>query len=420
MAYAISRTLAELKQECRDLNINVEIEGRETKADYVEALQESYLCSKHNSNPSKHLRLRMNLESPMLAQRYKVLKDEEQQELWQDKNRWYFEKKMDGVRMLMVYTSEVFDFFSRNLSVEDYLPISYQDTVNTAYIDKSVIKDDFILDTEVISLEDNINTAEHTSGGVITETQLQAITAMLALEGPKSIAIQKELDNPIKFYAFDCIWWNGEWLMDKSLRERRKYLRKAIQQLKDAGVKIDLPPASISNKKAFYRAIVKGGGEGVISKNINYEYIPTSSRRREGWIKIKRSMAKTLEMEGIGDTIEAFVSGFDPGDPEKDWAGMVGAIHFSVYLESGDDYKEHKIAKVSGIPMELREEITEVDEMANLRMKRGFYGRVASIDGQCVTARAKRLKHAVIDQWRPDKSPEDCTMERDFLESMIL
>ena len=82
--------------------------------------------------------------------------------------------------------------------------------------------------------------------------------------------------------------------------------------------------------------------------------------------------------------------------------------------------KGHKIARVTNIPMDLREQMTELDEDGNPRLKPSWYGKVASVDGQCISAREKRLKHAVLVEWRPDRSEDTCIIDRDFLESMVL
>ena len=68
-------------------------------------------------------------------------------------------------------------------------------------------------------------------------------------------------------------------------------------------------------------------------------------------MKIKRTMSGTSQMMGLGDTIDAFVSGYEPADENKSWAGLVGAIEFSVYLREADGTtRPHKIARITNIP----------------------------------------------------------------------
>ena len=104
--------------------------------------------------------------------------------------------------------------------------------------------------------------------GVTTETQLQACTALLAMNTPDSIRIQRDENSPFEFRVFDVLWWNGEWLLDKPLVERLPYLAKALKQIQDAGMKARKPYSNYSNKRAFYKAMIASGNEGAVAKNL--------------------------------------------------------------------------------------------------------------------------------------------------------
>lgn len=421
MAIQTSRTLGQLKQECKNLGLEVKIAGKkEQKQDYILALREHYLKTNYTKVP-KALELMLQVESLMLCQQYKVLKPEEQADIWNSKH-WFLEEKEDGNRMAIVYTPEEgFDFFSRNNSVTDFLPISYKENIYTEDLDLSQLKNSFILDAEVISTDPNINTLMANKYGCITETQLQAVTALLALEPSESIRIQKESGYPLQFKIFDCLYYDGEWIKHKPLIERRKFMKEGLQQLQAAGLNCKMPESNISNKKAFHEMIIKRGGEGTIAKNLYSPYIDSSSRRRDGWVKIKRTMSESLQMEGLGDTLDGWISGFEPADEDKSWAGLVGALEISLYVKDAEgNLREHMIAKVANIPMDLRKQMTEYDENNQPILKKEFYGRTVEIDGQAVSAREKRLKHAILLGFRPDKNADDCIIEEEFLNSMIL
>ena len=729
MSIQTLRTLAQLKQECVSLGLNPIIRGKkERKDDYILALRDYHIKRKYPNGKPLSLDLMLSIESPMLCQQYKILKKEEQDAIWSS-NNWYLEEKEDGIRLPLIYTNKEFDFFSRNISVDDYLPISYKDNIYLGNIDKSKITDNFILDCEVVSTNSNISTIMGNKG-VVTETQLQAVSALLALESSESIRVQKEEDVPLQFKVFDCLWFNGDWIIDKPLIERRKYMKKALLQLQSAGLNCKTPKSNISNKKAFYKYIIDRGGEGcfksdqrvlmsdysyktikdieigdkvlsynhnlnkvevktvtnkffngykhisewgissykdtslikIIStnnhkfyskdsykrcdsistcymldnvmdsyrkqvilsfmlldrcikdKNISYliqeegnnldfildlfndfiidkfnmsipnkyikcldkysikdineiglaylfmlcgscsnkvislyidshnlvehlnnrfniksslikdnissetyikidikdninfiniispyihpsvrykiskydlkdyiipskveknlvevdltrqsileynnnsndvidawdlevednhnyfveevlvhncvaknlysPYISTSSRRRDGFVKIKRTMSESLRFEGLADTVDGWISGFEPADDTKSWKGLVGALEISLYLKDTEgNLKEHKIAKVANIPMDLRKEMTDYDENNNPILKKEYYGKVVEIDGQAVSARERRLKHAILIRFRSDRSMDTCIMSEEFLEKMIL
>ena len=69
--------------------------------------------------------------------------------------------------------------------------------------------------------------------------------------------------------------------------------------------------------------------------------------------------------------------------------------------------------------MELRQKMTELVDGEPV-LKKEWYGQVAEVDGVCVSGRARRLKHARLINWRPDRSPDTCIMSEEFLNSMIL
>lgn len=419
MAISTQRRLDQLKKECADLGLEVKRSGnRESKTDYILALREYYINKNFPEGIPESLDLILQIESPMLCSRINQLTSEVQEEIWNSPN-WIAEQKEDGVRMVSFFI-DGFDAYSRNISVEDYLPVNYKDNIYLGEIDWSKITDRFIMDSEIVSSNPNISTVMGKKG-VVCETQLQACSALLAMTPEISIEIQTNEDCPLEFRGFDVIWWNGEWIMDKPLVERLPYLEKAISQLQEAGVKVRRPYSSYSNKKAFYKAMLSMKAEGCVLKNLLSPYVASSSRPKNGFVKVKRTMSQAMQMDGIADGIDAFVSGYEPADESKSWAGLVGALEFSVFLPKEDgEMEEHKIARITNIPMELREQITEHDENGNPRLKLDWYGKVATVDGQCISARSRRLKHAVLVDWRPDRSSDTCIMDEEYMNSMIL
>ena len=327
----------------------------------------------------------------------------------------------DGVRILNFFLGEEkYNAYSRNNSTKDFLPISYKENICLDDVDFSKITDTFILDSECICINPRISTVLGRKG-VITETQLQAVTALLSMNTIDSIRIQREEKCPLLFKTFDCIYYNGEWLIDRPLIERRNYLKKALQQLQLAGFRAQLPKSNISNKKAFYQAIIKENGEGIVLKRIDSPYTPTSSRAHRDWVKVKRSFSESLEMQGLADTIDGFITGFEPGSKDKANANLVGTLIISTYLRDDEgNITTHEIAHVSSISDDLRKEITTYDEEGNPILKQDYYNKVVEVDGQCISARAKRLRHAVLVRFRPDRSSDTCILDESSLNALVL
>ena len=422
MSLQTSRSLSQLQLECENLKLEVKLKGKKLqKDDYIRALREYYIESYggYNAIP-KSLNLMLQIESPMLAAQYKTCKEAQQDKMW-NTNDWYAEEKEDGVRIVNFFLQdENYNAYSRNNSTKDFLPISYGEKICLDNVDFSKIRDTFILDSECICTNPRISTVLG-KRGIVTETQLQAVTALVSMNKEDSIRIQREESCPLLFKVFDCLYYNGEWLLDKPLIERRKYLKKALQQLQLAGFKAQLPKSNISNKKAFYNALIKEHKEGIILKKIDSKYTATSSRAHRDWVKVKRSFSETAEMEGLCDTIDGFITGFESGSKDKANSNLVGTLIVSTYLRDEEgNTKLHEIAHISSITDDLRKEITTYDSEGNPVLKESFYNQVVEVDGQCISARAMRLRHAVLVRFRPDRSSDTCILDESFLRALIL
>ena len=131
----------------------------------------------------------------------------------------------------------------------------------------------------------------------------------------------------------------------------------------------------------------------------------------------------------VGDTVDAFISGFKEGTPGTSNEGLVGALEFSVYLtDDNNDYildengdpTIHHLATISGMTDELRRIISTKDEFGNVALRKDIYGKVAEIDGQDISSKNFRFSHAVFKGWRPDRSAESCKFQKALLEKLVL
>ena len=314
-------------------------------------------------------------------------------------------------RSLLLFdaSTQEFDFYSRNNSVKDYLPQSYKDTIYVTSKDFHY-PESFVLDCEVISTNPNISTVMG-SRGVVCATQLQATTALLALNPLESKSIQRQY--PLKFIIFDCLY-DGEDLIDQPWKERHPHAEKLARLLKKAGFSCDLNPVVYKNKLEFYSDIIEQNKEGIIFKNKNAPYHACTSRTIDQ-VKLKRTIS-----DGLNKDLDAWVSGFIPSDPNKSWSNLIGALVFSCKVRMKDgSIKDHIIGTCSGISLEFRKFATiYVDGKPSLNPD--LLGKVATLSGQNISARKLALTHAVIQNWRPDKNPEDCEiLEEEELLSMV-
>lgn len=452
----------ELIKQCADLNITNIKKSRRRKnketgeyyfeptiEDLEEAVQKYYL-NKYGQEGKLNQFVEdiLHITSPMLALQSKDKKlDNIRDIVWKDcdfntSHGWIFQEKIDGCRCLLCWDkNKGFDFFSRNKSITDCLPISYGTKLLVPDIYKEILInygiDNFIVDTEIVPYYNTVNPMR--DGTPLTAETPQNLTTSI-LGSLDELSHKMQETNPLKFMIFDVLKLNDNWLIDILIenkektgpvfRERYKSVIKIYKALSDAGFKdrIQLISSTTNNKQAFYEQILNEGGEGVVAKDLDSGYEPWGKRRGE-WIKLKRTVSQSLLIEKTGDTVDAFVTGFKEGNLGTSNEGLVGALEFSIYLTDDennyilDDTGNpivHHIATISGMTDELRKMISIKDENGNVALLPRVYGSVAEIDGQDISSKNQRFAHAIFKGWRPDRSAESCKMRKSTLDNLIL
>lgn len=420
----MDRTSAQLNSECVSRGVSLAPGKKYTRQDMVDLLAKDSLS--RMVNPPWGLLRRLDIESPMLCFSFKHLHMVEKEVVVTSDN-WIAEQKWDGARMIICYhPDEGFSFYSRNVSVTDFLPVPYTNTillikdgkVTKAGDWKGVFKVAFILDSEVVCENATIDTSLFSKYGVVTGSELNAVTAILSINDEDSHKIQKE-QAPLTFKIFDVLYYAGVDVWKSPLRDRKVLLKKAIDKLSIGLPFHESPYASGVEKEEFYHKLIKAGKEGVVYKNLGVPYIPTTSRPRTTQIKRKRSVA-----ESLGGDIDAFISGYVLPSEDRGWKDLIGAIEVSVFLkDASGSSTEHVIASISSMEMELRKKMTKLDPAGKPMLDPEFLGKVVVINGQDISSKARRFMHATC-EWekgfRTDKTKFDCVMEENFLVSQIL
>jgi DNA ligase-1 len=98
--------------------------------------------------------------------------------------------------------------------------------------------------------------------------------------------LRREL--PLTPVLFDCLYLNGESLVDRPLSERREKLVEAAPHL----VVPHILTSSVAEAEAFMNESVKGGHEGVMVKALDARYVAGS--RGRSWLKVK--LVRTLDL----------------------------------------------------------------------------------------------------------------------------
>jgi ATP-dependent DNA ligase len=298
--------------------------------------------------------------------------------------------------------------------------------------DLSKLSKEFILDCEVTSDNPNICTIMG-NNGVVTNSQLQAVTSLLSSTPARAKTIQKNNNLLLVFNSFDCVYYDKQWIMNEPLYRRREVAEEIIQALENCGFNIRrvvrTRDRSAEGKRKFYNDLINHGGEGCVAKRLDGIYVPDTTRNFSGWIKLKRSAVQSytrgMDMDdllgdsGFGDTLDAFITGFVPGTPGSALEKYVGAVCVSINVQKDDGTSYvHEIGRFSGIDMALREDMTELVN-GQPTLKPSYYNRVCEVDGLGVSSRALRLNHCTMLGFRYDKLPDSCVLTEEMLYKMI-
>lgn len=136
---------------------------------------------------------------------------------------------------------------------------------------------------------------------------------------------------PLKLFAFDLLYLNGEDITNKSYTERRSLLLKTISSGKTVEVIQAITTDCPEKIEKYLSSLLEQGLEGVVAKRLDTPY--TAGARNFNWIKLKRSYKASLN-----DTIDAVLLGYYKGRGLRTKFG-IGAMLVGVYDKAEDKFK---------------------------------------------------------------------------------
>lgn len=230
------------------------------------------------------------------------------------------EEKLDGFRLQVHYQksnkNSPVKLFSRNL---DDVTFMYPDIVEGVI--KEVKAEEIIFEGEAIGFDPH-------SGNFLPFQE--------TVQRKRKYDIEKKVKEiPLKFFAFELLYYNGKNYLDVPFKKRREMLDKIIKTKQDVFVDtILLTPQTIVEEEKklillFEEAISKGL-EGIVAKKLDGVYQPGA--RGWNWIKYKRSYSGKLQ-----DTIDCLILGYDFGRGKRASFG-IGAFLVGILDEENDKY----------------------------------------------------------------------------------
>jgi ATP-dependent DNA ligase len=281
---------------------------------------------------------------------------------------WIAERKLDGSRYGLYIGKDGNRLLSKHISVKDDKPV--EKTENVPHLTKVSCPE---LDGTVIDGE--ITTPNGDFGNVVS---------VMGSHPFEAIEKQKR-DGNMLYTVFDCPRYKGQDITKRSLRERQTVLKEVIKTL---GIpEIKFIEQRSENRMAWFKEIVKEGGEGIILKRWDSHY--EAGKRGPNWIKVKKMQ-----------TYDVVVMGFKETKSEAWQAqGLIGAVVFGCYNAAG---KLQEVGDTSGMTLEVRRDMSANPDK--------WIGTVVEVAGQEVLRDA--IRHPRYIRTRPDVSPKACTIQK--------
>lgn len=296
-----------------------------------------------------------------------------------DDDRWAYEVKWDGVRVLALVEAGQVRLVSRN-----------GNDVSGGYpelLAMSGALDGVLLDGEIVAL---------TPEG---RPDFGLLQARMHVRGPSA---RLQATTPVTFMAFDLLHHQGRSLVDLPYDDRRA----SLEALGLAGASWQVPPAFVGEGAAVSEATRVQGMEGVVAKLRTSRYEP--GRRSDCWVKHKH-LTRT----------SAVVVGWKPGSGGRE--GRLGSLLLAVQEPGrlvfaghvGTGFSEATLRLLAGRLAPLRRDTPPLDDVPREHARTAVWVEpdlVCEVEFTEWT-RDGRLRHPSYKGLRDDVDPDTVVRE---------
>jgi bifunctional non-homologous end joining protein LigD len=212
---------------------------------------------------------------------------------------WVFERKLDGVRAIVIKSRGDVSLVSRTGKPL----VAYPELIEAL---EAEVADEFVADGEIVAFE----------GG---QTSFARLQGRMQIQDPEQA---RRTGIAVCLYLFDLVYFDGHDLRGLPLRTRKSLLRRALS----FGGPIRYTTHRNERGEEFFREACERGWEGLIAKRAESPY----TRGRSGdWLKLKCSQEQELVIggftppQGSRKRFGALLVGYYE-DGELRYAGKVG------------------------------------------------------------------------------------------------
>lgn len=319
---------------------------------------------------------------------------------WIDKvynsNDYIIQEKKNGMHSILNISSQgKVSMTARARSVKNFMFTPHHENVLGFYDLSSPFTGKTTFAGELMSPKAEVDT-----GATITSSPLQAVVALVHMNTPQSLKIQEEIGS-LEYHAFDILFFDGEDVQHLPFQAREELVATAVAMLKKDNP--DLPITPIESHKSYtsayelFKEFEKNGSEGIMMKLRKGKY--QQGKRSKDVVKLKGQV-----------TVDGFITGFVNANQEKGFKGQIGGFKISAYV----DGKVTEIAAISNIPNDIRKDAT-LNEDGVISLNPEYINKCVELVGQ-EWSKSRRLGSARINEWRPDKNPEDCQLTKEDIE----
>ncbi|HYD90162.1 MAG TPA: non-homologous end-joining DNA ligase, partial [Flavobacterium sp.] len=287
-----------------------------------------------------------------------------------DSDEWVFENKYDGYRALIKINKGKVNIASRN-------NLSFNDKYKPIVDAFSIIKDDVILDGEVV-VEDS------KGNGRFQWLQYYG-------ENPNR--------GKLKCYVFDILYFNGFDLTTLELLQRKRILEALLPQTDE----IIYSGHIVGEGTKALKEAEKKGGEGLIAKKISSRY--HVNKRTKEWLKIKVTKEQEMVIGGYTEP-KGSRSGFG--------SLLLGYYEDGKFVYSGKVGTGFNEKSLKDMYEKLKKLETKTSPFATKPKERNAHWIKPELVAQIKYSEwteTNSLRHPVFIALRNDKKPKDVTRE---------